>query len=133
MNPRGAETIPFGKAGRTFQWCVLSLSRRIARALKPGGLFLCQFCRCANPRPPGRSRFVRRVVAACTLGNLSYEAGDILWQNVEFVHEFMSEDAIRSELEEGGISVVSIRTDRTPIRGGAVGRKSPEMGRDDTR
>jgi SAM-dependent methyltransferase len=105
----------------------VAMVRRIGRALKRDGLFLCQFHWCATLRPPGRAGLVRRIVAACTLGNLAYEPGDILWLNVEFVHEFTSEDAVRSELEEGGLSVVRIRTDQT-ARGHAVCRKSPEAG-----
>jgi SAM-dependent methyltransferase len=102
--------------------------RRIARALKPGGLFLCQFQWRVGPRPSGRGWFVRRVVAACTLGNREYESGDTLWGSVEFAHEFTSEDAIRLELEAGGLSVVRILTDQTPVRGGAVCRKRMETG-----
>lgn len=105
----------------------VAMVRQIARALRPGGLFLCQFRWCASPQPPGRGEFVRRVVAACTLGNLAYQEGDVLWHNIEFVHEFTSEDAIRSELEEGGLSVVRIKTDQT-ARGRAVCRKGPETG-----
>ena len=93
----------------------VEMVRRIARALKPGGLFLCQFHWRAAPQPPGKGRLVRRVIAACTLGNLAYEPGDMLWRNVEFVHEFTSEDAVRSELEEGGLSVVRIQTDQIPL------------------
>ena len=106
----------------------VGMVRRIERALKPGGLFLCQFRWRPGPRLPGKGGFVRRVVAACTLGNLAYEAGDTLWQNIEFLHEFTSEDAIRSELEEGGLSVLRIQTDQTHVRAGAVCRKSPETG-----
>ena len=97
--------------------------QRIARALRPGGLFLCQFHWRPAPRPVGKGALVRKLAAACTLGNLAYEEGDILWLNVEFVHEFSSEDAIRSELEEGGLSVVRVKTDQTP-RGMAVCTKS---------
>jgi len=104
----------------------VGMVRRIARALKPGGLFLCQFHWRAVPRPAGRGELVRRVVAACTLSNLAYEAGDTLWYNIEFVHEFSSEDAIRLEIEEGGLSVLCIQTDPTHIRGSAVCRKSLE-------
>jgi SAM-dependent methyltransferase len=104
----------------------VEMVRRITRALKPGGLFLCQFHWRADPRPPGRGELVRRAVAACTL-NRAYEAGDTLWLNVEFVHEFTSEDAIRSELEDGGLSAVWIKTDQTQ-RGRAVCRKSPDAG-----
>ena len=105
----------------------VQMVRRIARALKPDGVFLCQFHWRSVRRPPGRGELVRRVIAACTLGNLAYEMGDTLWLNVEFVHEFTSEDAIRSELEEGGLSAVWIKTDQTQ-RGRAVCRKSPDAG-----
>ena len=106
----------------------VAMVRRIARALKPGGLFLCQFHWCSNPVPRGRAGGARRAIAACTLGNSSYEEGDILWLNVEFVHEFSSEGTIRSELEEGGLSVLRIRTDLASIGGEAVCRKSLEGG-----
>jgi SAM-dependent methyltransferase len=100
----------------------VAMVRRIARALKPGGLFLCQFHWRAGAEPSGRGELVRRVIA-CMLGNLAYEAGDTLWLNVEFLHEFTSEDTIQSELEEGGLAVVSIKTDQTH-RGRAVCQKS---------
>jgi SAM-dependent methyltransferase len=101
----------------------VAMVRRIARALKPGGRFLCQFHWRASPRPRGRGEPVRRAIAACTLGNLAYEPGDTLWLNVEFVHEFSSEDTIRSELEEGGLSVERIGTSPTTTRASAVCRK----------
>jgi SAM-dependent methyltransferase len=106
----------------------VGMVRRITRALKPGGFLICQFHRPPVPRPPGRGGFVRRVIAACTLGNLAYEEGDMLWGNIEFLHTFASEDAIRSELEEGGLSVMLIQTSQTSTRGGAVCRKSLETG-----
>jgi SAM-dependent methyltransferase len=105
----------------------VEMVRRIARALKPGGWLLCQFHWCPSPRPSGRGRFLRRLFAACTLGNLTYEAGDTMWLNVEFVHQFSSEEAIRSELEESGLSVVWIKTG-PQLGGSAVCRKSLETG-----
>jgi SAM-dependent methyltransferase len=104
----------------------VTMVRRISRALKPGGLLLCQFHWRANPRPRGKGELLRRAIAAGTLGNLAYEEGDTLWLNVEFVHEFSSEDAIRSELEEGGLAVLRIQTSQTTVRGSAVCRKDPE-------
>jgi SAM-dependent methyltransferase len=98
----------------------VQMVRRIARALKPGGLFLCQFHWRDDSRSTGRGIFLRRAIAVCTLGNLAYEDGDMLWQNIEFVHAFSSQDAIRSELEEGGLSVVRIYTDPSHIRGSAI-------------
>ena len=101
--------------------------RRIARALKPGGFFLFQFQHALEPQQPRKGRLVRRVIAACTLGNVAYEEGDMLWGNVEFLHAFPSVDALRSELEEGGLSVVRVQTDLNPVRCGAVCRKNLEM------
>jgi SAM-dependent methyltransferase len=102
----------------------VEMVRRIGRALKPGGLFLCQFHWRGNAVPRRKGELLRRLVAVGTLGNLDYEPGDTLWLNVEFVHEFSSEDAIRSELEEGGLSVERVWTDQT-ARGHAVCRKRP--------
>ena len=62
-----------------------------------------------------------------TVLGLAYEEGDMLWGNLEFIHAFAAEDAVRSELEEGGLPALWIRTERTSIRGGAVCRKGPDM------
>jgi SAM-dependent methyltransferase len=101
----------------------VGMVRRIARALKPGGLFLCQFHWRPGPQPARRGDIVRRLVAICTLGNLTYEPGDTLWFNIEFLHGFASEDAVRSELEEGGVRVTCIYTTPTGIRGSVISRK----------
>jgi SAM-dependent methyltransferase len=104
----------------------VGMVRRIARSLKPGGFFLCQFHWDPNFRLSEKGRFIRRLIGAASLGNLGYEEGDRLWYNLEFVHAFTSEEKIRSELEEGGLSVIYIKTDSNSIRGGAVCWKSPE-------
>lgn len=104
----------------------VGMVRRIAQALKPGGLFLCQFQWHADGPRRGKGEWIRRAIAICSFGNQAYEAGDTLWANVEFVHEFASEEAIRSELEEGGLSVVNLRTDPAVSRGHAVCQKRPE-------
>ncbi len=106
------------------------MARRVAQALKPGGVFLCQFHWDPQARHSRMGVLVRRVIAACTLGNLAYEEGDRLWLNVEFSHAFSSEQSIRSELEEGGFSVERMTTDEGSIRGWAVCRKRPEIGKD---
>ncbi len=102
----------------------VGMVRRIAKALKTGGLFLCQCDWRADGLPRGKGEWARRAFALCTLGNRAYEAGDTLWANVEFVHEFASEEALRSELEEGGLSVVYLRTDPATGRGEVVCQKS---------
>ena len=107
----------------------VGMVRRIARALKPGGAFLCQFHWDPRPRSPHKERLLR-LVAACTLGNLAYEEGDMLWGDVEFVHAFSSEDALRMELEAGGLSVLQIRTSPASLRGGALCTKRLDTVRD---
>ena len=128
----------------------VGMVRKIAAALRPGGLFLCMFRWNPEPqphwlqletRPPNlegqgaitirdlvinalRMRPDRIILGAiCTLGNLAYEAGDSLWQNVEFLHSFSSEHAIRSELEEGGLRIVEISTPSKCVRGCVVCEK----------
>ena len=98
----------------------VEMVRRIASSLKSGGFFLCQFHWDPRYQLSGKGRFIRQFIAACTLGNTAYEEGDILWGNIEFVHIFTSEDDVRSELEEGGLSVTQIKTDLNSIRGGAI-------------
>lgn len=106
----------------------VEMVRRITRSLKPGGFFLCQFHWDPRCVLSAKGRFVRRLIAAFTLGNTEYEEGDILWGNIEFIHVFTSEDDVRSELEEGGLSVTRIQTDPNSIRGGAICRKNLETG-----
>ncbi|MEA3326028.1 MAG: class I SAM-dependent methyltransferase, partial [Chloroflexota bacterium] len=101
----------------------VEMVKRIACALKPDGYFLCQFHRGKITKESAKLIFLRRLIAACTLGNTKYEKGDMLHLNVEFLHAFSEEDTLRSELEEGGFEVVHIQTDINPIRGGAVCRK----------
>ena len=101
----------------------VEMVRRITRALKPGGYLICQFRLDPELRRKGKGLFIRRLVAICTLGNLAYEPGDMLWLNVEFVHAFSSKEAIRAEIEEGGLSVECMQTDRSPFKCGAVCKK----------
>ena len=105
----------------------VGMVRRIAHSLKPGGFFLCQFHWDPRMRLTRKGRLMRRLIAGGTLGNLAYEEGDMLWGNIEFIHAFISEESIRSELEEGGLSVVRIQADSSSIRGGVVCRKALEI------
>lgn len=106
----------------------VEMVRRIARSLKPGGFFLCQFHWDPRMRSTGAGRWLRRLIGAITLGNLAYEDGDMLWGGIEFIHAFTSEEMVRSELEEGGLCVQRIETDPDSIQGRAVCRKQQEMG-----
>ena len=101
---------------------------RIANALKPGGFFLCQYQSQAGAQPSRKTIAARRLFAACTMGNLAYEPGDILLGNIEFIHEFSSDAAIQSEIEEGGLRVVRFQPSPNRLRRGVVCEKSPVTG-----
>jgi SAM-dependent methyltransferase len=114
---------------RSMYSCVPTRARRVAmvqritQALKPGGYFLCQFQRDTTLKASRKGLLLRRLIAACTLGNLAYQPGDMLWLNVEFLHAFGSDDEIRSELEEGELEVLRFQTAVNPTRAGVVCRK----------
>lgn len=104
----------------------VEMVRRILKALKPDGYFLCQFHKDPRVIPPRNGIILRRFIAALTLGNTQYEPGDILWQNIEFLHSFRSEHDVKSELEEGGFSVVKYVVDERYNRPGFICRKIAE-------
>jgi SAM-dependent methyltransferase len=105
----------------------IEMLQRVGRAIRPGGYFVCQFHWSVFGRDSRRMNLVRRAVAFLTLGNLSYEPGDILWAGHEFIHGFLSVDEIRSEILEGGFNVAYMSLPRSErnLRGGMVLRKPP--------
>jgi len=80
----------------------VGMLKTILAALKSGGYFLCQFHMDPSIKLSKRGYFLRKVIATITFGNKKFEPGDSLWFNVEFIHSFPSEVAVRSELKEGG-------------------------------
>ena len=98
----------------------VEMVRRIVRAMKPGGYFLCQYQRGGSAVHLRRMDFIRRMLAKLVGGNTHYEPGDVLWLNVEFVHIFASDDDLCAEIEAGGLKVLRIQKDINPNRGGAV-------------
>jgi SAM-dependent methyltransferase len=92
--------------------------RRVRRALKPGGYFFLSFLRDEPPFAPGVERF-RRMLARLA-GNHSYETGDRLWHNVEFLHAFGSQSDFIAECEAGGFAVARLKLPETGGEGGAV-------------
>ncbi len=101
----------------------IEMLRRIHRALEPGGHFLCQFIFDQEPEFKGGWELARKTVSWITLGNLSYERGDRLAGNSEFVHTFATDDDVRSEFLAGGFEVIELTLPREGPRGGAVLRK----------
>lgn len=109
---------------------VPSLKRRvkmvqgIANTLKPGGFFLFQFHRDPRMLVSSKGYKLRRLMARCLFGNREYENGDVLWGNVEFLHAFASEQEVRAEIEQGGLSLIRFQTEMNPVRCGAICQKS---------
>ena len=100
----------------------VEMLRRIGKALRPDGYFVCGFRWDARGRVSPRGLRARKTIAWLTLGNLWYEPGDELSGGIEFIHAFSSEDQVRSEFEEGGFEVVHIHIP-PGLSGGAVLKK----------
>lgn len=106
----------------------IEMLNRIWRCLRPGGYFVFNFHWGKRSRYRPTMECIRRAIAILTFGNLSYEKGDFLAYNSEFIHVFCSQDELRSELEAGGFEVVQIdlsEVDMSEVsmRGDAVVRK----------
>lgn len=99
----------------------VEMAKRIWKCLKPGGHFLFGFVLSAPSKPRTVPRMLRTAFAYVTFGNLTYEPGDTLWRNSEFIHLFASGEEIRAELNQAGFDAVMIDTD---YWGGAVFRKA---------
>jgi len=102
----------------------VEMLQRIGKALKPGGYFICQFRWDTRGGPAHIWELARKVVAFLTLGNLWYEKGDTLSNNIEFIHAFSREDEVRSEFAEGGFELIHLHIAEEILIGGAVLRKT---------
>jgi SAM-dependent methyltransferase len=97
----------------------VAMLQRIRWALKPGGYFFCSFhWEKMNISP--RVEYARRIFAFLTLGNLTYEPGDLLVGNQEFIHAFSSEDDLKSEFAQGGFGVLDLKLPESGVEGGAL-------------
>ena len=94
--------------------------RRVHRALKPGGHFLCQFYWGTSDKFSRKAEWVRRAFALLTLGNRTYEPGDMLMHHIEFIHGFQSEYELRAEFTAGGFRVMYLHIGDPMPRGEAV-------------
>jgi ubiquinone/menaquinone biosynthesis C-methylase UbiE len=98
----------------------VEMLRRVRMALKSGGFFICMFHWGKTFRFSAKVELVRKVFAYVSLGNLWYEPEDFLWQNVEFLHAFSSEQEIRSEFAEGGFAISYLHIPESGMEGGAM-------------
>lgn len=101
----------------------VEMLKRIRRALKPGGFFVCEFLWKTENRDSLGIYFLKKLIAYLTLGNFLYEKGDVLWVNTQFIHFFSSENETRSELEQGDFEVDYIHVSSNAIRGEALLRR----------
>ncbi|MBW1848234.1 MAG: class I SAM-dependent methyltransferase [Deltaproteobacteria bacterium] len=101
----------------------IKMVKRVNASLKQDGYFACQYLWTPRHMFSLKVEFARKAFAFLTLGNMSYEKGDVMWDDSHFVHLFRSEEEIRSEFEEGGFEVVHIDFPEGEVRRWAVLRK----------
>jgi len=101
----------------------IKLLQHLAEAMQPSGCIACQFHFDPGAHP-GKSKLrLRRLVAALTLGNFSYEPGDMLWGGIEFSHAFGSEQEVASEFAEAKLEIHKLHFSAYSPRGWAILRK----------
>ena len=103
----------------------IEMLKRIGKALKPRGYFVCQFSWNSRSGSSRKVEVLRRAFGFISLGNMWYEQGDMLSGNVEFLHQFSSEHSLKLEFKEGGFEVVFLYIPEGAIRGGAVLMATP--------
>jgi len=101
----------------------VAMLRRVRQALRPGGHFVCGFHWGTQEEHSSQVERVRRLAAVLSRGNLSYEPGDMLWHQVEFIHGFLSEEALGAEFAAGGFEIVHLQVRAERARGEAVLRR----------
>lgn len=74
-------------------------------SLKTGGCIGCQFHWDPLARLNKKEIFIRRLIAILTLGNFSWQPGDMLWGGVEFSHAFSSKNEVLEEFNQAGFLV----------------------------
>ncbi|MFO7866210.1 MAG: class I SAM-dependent methyltransferase [Candidatus Aminicenantes bacterium] len=102
----------------------IAMLKRIRQALRPGGYFLCQYYWGADNFNSLKAEKAGKVLAWLTLGNISYEPGDMLWHDIEFIHSFSSKEDLQNEFASGGFDIIHLQIPEKKMRGGAVLRKS---------
>jgi SAM-dependent methyltransferase len=86
----------------------VEMLRRIRQALSPGGYFVCSFTYEVREDFSPKVERARKLFAWLTRGYLAYEPGDLLWQNLEFMHAFASDSELRTEFTQGGFGVLQL-------------------------
>jgi SAM-dependent methyltransferase len=108
----------------------IDMLKRVWRALKPGGHFLCGYQYLSSLPGSAKADRLRRIFAFLTFGNTRFEKGDMLWREAEFIHTFWSPGLLRAEFEEGGFGVVDLGLPVNSLWGLALLRKPDTPGRE---
>lgn len=101
----------------------IEMLQRIRRSLRPSGYVQCRFLWDAGGRPSRRAQLARKAFAYLTWGYRSYEPGDRLWSNMEFVHAFSSDAELRSEFRAAEFEVLDITVFGETMTGTAILKK----------
>jgi ubiquinone/menaquinone biosynthesis C-methylase UbiE len=104
----------------------LEMLKRIGRALTPEGVFVCQFGWKTSGWGSALYHFFKKTLAFLILGNFSYQKGDVLWCNTEFMHFYSSEKEIRQEFGKGGFEVDYLHLPAEGIKAEAMLRITQE-------
>lgn len=75
----------------------VQMLQRLREALKPDGYLACQFQWDSRIEASRKKVALQKILAFLTLGNRTYERGDMLWSNIEFIHAFSSEQELIAE------------------------------------
>jgi len=98
--------------------------RKIKSILRPGGFFLLQFhWKNRNMLSPFKER-LKKVFSFIFFRPFSYQSGDSLWRNKEFIHFFHDDNLLRSELNESGMNIITLDIPEFESRGNAVLKKT---------
>ena len=98
----------------------VAMLQRIRSTIKNDGYCICQFF---WRRGRGFTHMVerlRKIFGILSLGNIQYQDGDILWKDIEFIHEFSNERNLREEFKQGGFKVEYFHISSQFMRGGSI-------------
>jgi len=93
----------------------IEMLQRTCKFLKEKGYFICTFS--FNEKYGVASpirEFAKKALALMTLGNFSYEKGDIISGQSEFLHFFSSVEELSFEFESGGFEATKIHIPKKP-------------------